>query len=246
MKVNLANIRFYDTLNDFLPEKQRNYSIPVKFKGRQSIKHIIESLGIPHPEVDTIRVNNQPVNLSYILKDKDHVEVYPWQDHVDLFAKYNIEPRFILDNHLGKLATYMRIMGIDTLYNNAYHDDEIVNIIKINERILLTRDRRLLMRREIRMGYCVRQDNPKDQIIEIMDKFRLKKLIVPLNRCLICNHKLEPTEKLSIIHRLEPLTKLYYEEFHRCPQCNQLYWKGSHYEHMLDLVKQVDSGESYN
>lgn len=244
MNVYQAHILFYDMLNDFLPKVKRNTTILVKFQGRQSIKHIIESLGIPHPEVDTIKVNNQQVNLSYILRDKDRVEVYPWQDHSDIFTRYNIKPRFLLDNHLGKLATYMRIMGIDTMYDNAYQDDEIVNHLKNNKRILLTRDRRLLMRREIRMGYCIRQDKPKNQLIEILEKFKLKKYIVPLNRCLKCNNKLVPIDKLSIIHRLEPLTKLYYEEFHLCPQCDQVYWKGSHYKHMLDLIKSVDSGEN--
>lgn len=246
MKVKHAHIRFHDTLNDFLSKPNRNHVIPVNFKGRQSIKHIIESLGVPHPEVGKIEVQNHLVKFSYILNDNDRVEIYPWQDYMDLFAKYNIGPQFILDNHLGKLATYMRIMGIDTLYDNSYQDDEITNFIKNNERILLTRDRRLLMRREIRLGYCVRHDKPKDQIIEVMEIFKLNKLIVPLSRCLNCNHKLVPTDKLSIIHRLEPLTKLYYEEFHRCPQCDQIYWKGSHYKHMLDLVNQVESGGNYN
>lgn len=246
MNVKHAQIRFFDALNDFLSTSDRNKTISVSFKGRQSVKHIIESIGVPHPEVDKIIVNGELVNSSLILQNNDVVEVYPWYPHNDLYEKYNFKPRFILDNHLGKLATYLRILGIDTLYQNDFQDDEIVSIITSDERILLTRDRRLLMRREVNFGYCVRQDNPKKQLIEVVGKFNLDLLISPLKRCLNCNHKLIPIDKSSVIHRLEPLTKLYYEEFHKCPECDQVYWKGSHYKNMLELIHQVKDSVKIN
>jgi uncharacterized protein with PIN domain len=236
LNVNHAYIQFNGDLKDFLTSN--NEVISVDFKGRQSVKHIIESLGVPHPEVHKIFVNKQLTSFSYILEDKDFVEVFPWQTGDDFLLNYPLEIRFILDSHLGKLATYLRILGIDTLYQNDYQDDEIVRSIKNDQRILLTRDRRLLMRREIHWGYCVRQDNPLKQLIEVIDRFNLGDQIKPLNRCLRCNHEINPIDKLAIIHRLEPLTKLYYEEFYYCPRCDQIYWKGSHYEHMLSLIRQ--------
>jgi uncharacterized protein len=237
MKMNRAYIQFYGDLLDFLHLKID--VISVDFKGRQSTKHIIESLGVPHPEIGKILVNNHPSALSYIPVDNDHLEVFPWSAGDDLLSKYDLKPRFILDNHLGKLATFLRILGIDTLYQNDFEDDEIVRSINNDERILLTRDRRLLMRREIRWGYCIRQDNPKNQLIETIARFNLQDKIKPLSRCLKCNHELAPIDKMSIIHRLKPLTKLYFEEFHLCPGCDQIYWKGSHHEHMLSFIQQL-------
>ena len=107
------------------------------------------------------------------------------------------------------------------------------------ERILLTRDRRLLMRKVILHGYCLRSLNSLEQLTEVIHRFDLMNKIQPFHRCLRCNHLLEAVDKDTILHRLEPLTKLYFDKFHICPACRQIYWKGSHYEQMQNLIKQI-------
>ena len=228
-----AYFYFTETLKDFLPRPLRNGRITVTFKGRQSLKHLIESLGVPHTEFGQVLVNGQPAEPSERLQDGDQVTVYP--------ADFPLpgEPCFILDNHLGQLATYLRMLGFDSLYRNDYQDDELSKVSSEEGRTLLTRDRRLLMRKTIRHGYCIHQTDPRQQAAEVLKRFKLSGQVKPFQRCLRCNSRLQAVDKADIIERLEPLTKIYYDEFHICPSCNQVYWKGSHYGHMQELIKEL-------
>ena len=224
---------FFGRLNDFLPQAQREQAIRVDFRGRQSIKHLVESLGVPHPEMGAVQVNGQASALDHIAQDGDQIEVHPVPNGCP------IEPRFILDNHLGRLAAYLRMLGFDCLYRNDYADEEMAVVVQREERILLSRDRRLLMRKVVTHGYCLRSLEPAQQLAEVIERFELSDRIVPFHRCLRCNHPLEPVDKEIVLDRLEPLTKLYFEEFQICPACHKVYWKGSHYEQMQRLIEQA-------
>ena len=235
--MNSANFCFRDELNDFLSPAKKGAAFDYSFSENPSVKHLIEALGVPHTEVAGIRVNGEPVNFSYRVQQDDRIEIIPAsQPDGEQPAP---EPRFVLDNHLGQLATYLRMLGFDTLYRNDYQDDELAQVTAQEGRILLTRDRRLLMRKVVIHGYCIRNLNPRPQVLEVLRRFNLYKKIIPFQRCLRCNHPLQPVSKESVLDRLEPLTKRYYEEFHLCPACNQVYWKGSHYERMQGLIEAV-------
>ena len=108
-------------------------------------------------------------------------------------------------------------------------------------RILLTRDRMLLMHKVITRGYLLRSLDSKEQLYEVVHRFALQRWIKPFQRCMRCNHPLETVAKELVLEKLEPLTKKYYHEFKRCPACDQVYWKGSHYERMLALVERVST-----
>ena len=232
-----AHFLFFDRLNDFLPRDQREQMIPVDFRGRQSIKHLAESLGVPHPEIGKVQVNGQERTLSAIAEDGDRVEIDPIPNGCP------IEPWFVLDNHLGRLTAYLRMLGFDCLYHNDYDDEELAEIAQREERILLSRDRRLLMRKFIVYGYCLRSLDSLEQLTEVIQRFDLTKRIFPFHRCLRCNHPLESVAKEAVLDRLEPLTKLYFDEFQICPACKQIYWKGSHYERMQRLIEQLAEGK---
>jgi uncharacterized protein with PIN domain len=226
-----ADFQFSGRLQDFLPRGQRDQIIHVDFRERQSIKHLAESLGVPHPEIGPVLVNGQEETLSTITQDGDQVEIRPIPNGCP------IEPRFVLDNHLGRLAAYLRMLGFDCLYRNDYDDEELAETAQWEKRILLSRDRRLLMRKSVTYGYCLRSLDSLEQLTEIIQRFGLISRIAPFHRCLRCNHLLEPVAKEAILDRLEPLTKLYFDEFQICPACQQIYWKGSHYEKMQKLVQ---------
>jgi len=228
-----AYFLFFGRLRDFLHRDQRVQSIPVNFRERQSIKHLAESLGVPHPEIGQVQVNGHEGKLSAITQDNDWVEVHPIPNGCP------IEPRFLLDNHLGRLAAYLRMLGFDCLYQTNYDDAELADILQQDERILLSRDRRLLMRKVVTHGYCLRSLDSLEQLTEVLQRFDLTKSITPFHRCVRCNHPLEPVSKEAVLDRLEPLTKQYFDEFHICPACKQIYWKGSHYERMQKLIEQI-------
>jgi len=231
--MSLAYFLFKGRLNDFLPRDQREQVLPISFRERQSVKHLAESLGVPHPEIGRVQVNGQEEPLNFITRDQDRVEIHPIPDG------YSGEPRFVLDIHLGRLNAYLRMLGFDCLYETIYDDAQLAEIAAGGKRILLSRDRRLLMRKSVTDGYCLRSLDSVEQLTEVVQRFNLAHRIIPFQRCLRCNHKLEPVSKAAILDRLEPLTKKYFDEFHICPACGQIYWKGSHYEKMAKLVEEI-------
>ena len=233
-----ARFSFHAELNDFLPERQKNREIPLSFKSGQSVKHLIESLGVPHTEVERILVNRSRVDFSYPVQDGDRVSAYP-PGQKALETLQAAGRGFLLDNHLGRLAGYLRMLGFDCLYRNDYQDDELAQLAARQERVLLTRDVRLLMRSAIQRGYWVRSTIPRQQLIEVVRRFALESRIAPFRRCLRCNGVLQAVSKEEVLGQLEPLTQKYFDEFHRCPDCTQVYWKGSHYARMLHFIQQT-------
>lgn len=204
------------------------------FHGPQSVKHLIESAGIPHTEVGQIIVNGFLVDFNYQVRDGDQVLVLSIQS-----TPKPQEPRFILDNHLGKLTSYLRMLGFDSLYHNDFQDAQLAKIAVDESRILLTRDHRLLMRKNISQGYWLRSQDPRQQLKEVMARFSLYTQINPFQRCMKCNHLLHPVSKEEILDRLEPLTRLYYDEFRLCPGCQSVYWKGSHFIKMMQHIQEI-------
>jgi len=231
----VASFDFAPPLQSLLKRDLRGQLVEMRFQGAQSVKHLIESLGIPHTEIGLLTANGVEIGQEYIVHDGDRIEVRP----VAPAANETAEPRFVLDGHLGRLASHLRMLGLDCLYENKYEDDELVRISVAEGRILLTRDRRLLMHKVITQGYLLRSLNSTEQLYEVVGRYGLVKWVRPFERCMNCNHPLEPVRKEMVLEKLEPLTKKYYDEFKLCPACDQVYWKGSHYERMLNLIAKV-------
>ncbi len=228
-----ASFTFIAELNDFLPRNLKSATFSLEFAPHQSLTHLIESLGVPHTDFGQVLINGQEANPYKRLHEGDQVTVFPAD------TALSGEARFVLDNHLGQLATYLRMLGFDTLYRNDYQDEELARVASQEGRVLLTRDRRLLMRKVIRQGYCIHQRDPRQQAVEVLKRFKLQGQVRPFQRCLSCNSPLQVVNKQDILERLEPLTKIYYDEFHICPSCDQIYWKGSHYGHMLEMIEAI-------
>jgi uncharacterized protein with PIN domain len=240
-----ATFRFYAELNDLLPPERRQVAFSLQFNGRVTVKHLVESLGVPHSEIDLILVNGHSVDFSAIVQDGDWISVYPVFESIDIGEIGRLRPqplretRFVLDTHLGQLATYLRLLGFDCLYQNDYEDAELAEISSLQRRILLTRDRGLLKRNLVTHGYYVRETDPRLQLLEVIRRFDLHDVVRPFHRCLKCNGRLESVAKEAIVDRLEHDTSLHFDEFHICVSCEQIYWKGSHYEHMRRFLDDV-------
>jgi uncharacterized protein with PIN domain len=238
-------LRFYEELNDFLPQERRKVRFAHALAGRVSIKDVIESLGVPHPEVDLILVNQISVDFSYVVQPGDQISVYPLFESFDISPITRLRPkplretRFVLDVHLGKLAVYLRFLGFDTLYCNDYTDATLAHISAAEKRILLTRDRNLLKRSMITHGYYVRATHPKQQLAEILRRLQLSPPYPLLSRCTLCNAPLTPVAKDQIVHLLPHNTQKYYHQFYFCQNCDKIYWKGSHYQNMQKCLQEI-------
>jgi len=192
-----CEFRFYEELGDFLAPERRRRSFVHTFDGTPSVKDRIESLGVPHTEVDLILVDGEPVPFSHRLTGGERVAVYPMFECFELGKANHLrptplrEPRFVLDVHLGRLASYLRLLGFDTLYRNDYEDDELLRISRAQHRILLSRDTGLLKRAAVTHGAFLHATDPRRQLREVLDRFQLDARIAPFTRCARCNGAVE-------------------------------------------------------
>jgi uncharacterized protein len=239
----LARFRFYEELNDFLPKAQRKVEFAQTFSGRRSVKDLIESMGVPHAEIDVILVNGESVGFDRIVDDGDRVSVYPMFEALDVTPLLRLrerplrDPRFALDVPLGTLTRYLRLCGFDAWYRNDATDAALASLAARERRVLLTRDRALLKRSIVSHGYFVRSAQPREQLREVSARLQLGRLVRPFRLCIRCNGELRAVEKERVLDRLEPATRRRYEEFRECASCGWLYWRGSHVRRMEALIE---------
>ena len=244
--VGSVTIRAYAELNDFLPRKWRQKSFPYPLIGGHSLKHIVESAGIPHTEVEVIMLNGESVDFTRDLSDGDRISLYPMFESLDVTNLIRLrssvmrKTRFVLDVHLGKLTLILRLLGFDALFPGNIPDVELARISAAERRILLTRDTMLLKRKIVTHGCYLHSQDPVQQAVEILDRLDLRDSAAPFTRCPGCGDILDPVEKETILHRLEPLTKKYDQEFRMCRECGKIYWRGSHYTPLLELLQKLD------
>ena len=238
-------MNFFGDLDFFLGSKFRSQPVERRLRERTSIKDVIESCGVPHPEVDAILVNGQAVDFDHTLVSDAEVRVFPVASPDTPGTQKHLQETkiksFIADGHLGKLTRNLRLLGFDVAYSARADDRELLDIMARENRALLTRDRRLLMHSIVQHGYCPRSQNADQQTVEILRRFNLIELIAPFARCLRCNAALQDAAKAEVIENLEPLTKIYYERFRRCPGCSQVYWAGSHFQKLEKRIERIQA-----
>ena len=245
MKPFKVRLRFHGDLNVFLGSKAVDAVIERQLAEKTSIKDVIESCGVPHPEVDLILVDEQTVGFDHTLANDAKVEVFPVENRGTYRTDKRLQTigitRFVADGHLGRLTRNLRLLGFDVAYRQNADDRQLLEVMARENRALLTRDRRLLMHAIVQHGYWPRSQNADEQTIEVVRRFDLSELIAPFTRCLRCNAPLEAAAKADIIDELEPLTKIYYDQFRRCPDCKQIYWSGSHFPKLQKRIEEIRS-----
>ncbi|HUT86759.1 MAG TPA: Mut7-C RNAse domain-containing protein [Candidatus Heimdallarchaeota archaeon] len=246
--MNRATFRFYAELNDFLSQDRRKRTFDYEFSGSPGIKDAIEALGVPHVEVDVILANGVSVDFSCRLQDGDRIAVYPVFESLDITPLTKLRPEpmrktaFIADVHLRKLARYLRLLGFDTLHENDYADEEIVQIAARTGRIILTRDRMLLKNGAVTRGYWVRSTNPIEQAREVIRRFDLRGQVKLFGHCPVCNDVIVPVGKEEVYERIPPKTALWLDEYFICTRCGKLYWRGTHYRKIVEKIDGILAG----
>jgi len=240
-----ARFRFYEELNDLLPAGRRKRGFDVWFSGAPSVKDVIESLGVPHTEVDLIVVNGESVGFDYHVRNDDVVAVYPMFEAIDISPVVRLrpaplrDPRFIVDGHLGKLARRLRLLGFDTLYRRDYADDELVGTALREGRIILTRARGVLKRGDVTRGYCVRSSDAAAQVREVVARFDLAGRLRPFRRCTLCNGTLQAVDLADVQKVVPPRTAEAIDSYARCTECGKVYWPGTHYDRIRAWIESL-------
>lgn len=241
-------IRFVDDLVTLLPPAQRDKESKVQYTGRRSARDIIESFGVPHREVGGIRVNGSPQDFAYIPADQDRLEVFPVTGRAgcegcnDLVPAIPPELTFVCDVHLGKLARLLRILGFDVNYAPQRDDAALALICRQEKRILLSRDRRLLMRNGLFRGQLIRSSVVDAQVEEVHCRFDLIRQSRPFSRCPACNgilHRLDTGDRLfdQYEDRIPEGVRAWNREYTVCSACRKVYWKGTHFTRLKQRLE---------
>jgi hypothetical protein len=213
---------------------------------------------VPHPEVDLIVATDMPggdrrtVGFGWPVQAPVHLAIFGVPAPVDVFPsaprlQKRRWSRFVADGHLGKLARNLRLLGLDTAYERDADDPRLLEVMVADDRVLLTRDRRLLMHSIVRHGYCPRSADAEEQTREVLRRFELAAnpdRLAPYSRCLRCNAPLEFVPKSDVLGPLstEPLTLRYYHDFRRCTGCGRIYWSGTHFEKLAERLERLKAG----
>lgn len=234
----LLKITIPENLFLFMRPNNRKHEIDFFLERKASVKDIIESLGIPHTEIGHIFAAGREVDFGFIPERSQRIRIAAIQPPFDVFRPSLLRPeplreiRFIADINVAKLASLLRMLGFDTAYSPRFSDRRIAQVAEKEKRIVLSKDIELFKRKQITFGRRLRAVRPDDQLVEVIRFFDLNGPFHPFSRCLNCNTPLERVQKQDIVHRLEPKTRKYFTWFKICRQCDQIFWRGSHFDEM--------------
>ncbi len=240
-----ATIRFYAELNDFLPTAKRAKDIQVAYFVSPSVKDAIEALGVPHVEVDLILVNGRSVGFDHRINSGDRISAYPVFESLDVspVTRLRYPPlrrtRFVADVPLRRLTRLLRLMGFDVLYSDSTTNAKLVAISQTEERILLTRNRKLLRHGGLTHGYWVRSVHAERQAAEVLRRFDLTRATRVFTRCPVCNGMLRTVDKHEVAARIPPKTAAWLNEYAQCTGCGKLYWEGTHVERIRGTIERI-------
>ncbi len=245
-----VTIRFYEELNFFLSREKQKTAFQTALYTGQTVKDLIESLGVPHTEVDLVLVNGESVDFSFQPPDSSSISVYPVFETFSLSNVTRLRPNplrnpaFILDVHLGTLARYIRLLGFPALYRRDWKDAELALYAEENSLILLTCDRGLLKRKMVSRGMFVHASDPLEQVQEVCRRLQLSALVKPFSRCLSCGGMLDVVLYGSaaferIKENIPPGVLSWCREYRWCASCGKVYWEGSHMDRLRSIVESV-------
>jgi uncharacterized protein with PIN domain len=205
----------------------------LRFDADATVGHLVQAAGVPLPEVGGIELDGEPVPPSARTRPGGTIEV------TEVVRPQAVAAGgFLLDVGLGALARRLRLLGLDAAWSNHADDPELVARAVAEDRVLLTQDRGLLMRRALRSGALVRGSDPDEQLADVLDRFAPR--LAPLTRCTACGGALRPAPKVEVAALLEPGTWRTVEEFARCTVCERIYWHGAHARRIDALLRTVD------
>ncbi|XXF78539.1 Mut7-C RNAse domain-containing protein [Myxococcaceae bacterium GXIMD 01537] len=240
-----VSLRFHGALNDFLAPERRGAEFVHVFTGSPSVKDVIESLGPPHPEVDVVLANGEAVDFAHRIADGERIAAFPALHAFETAPQVRVGPptmempRFVLDVGLGRLAGFLRMLGFDTVWRNDFADEALARQSREEGRILLTRDLGVLKRGEVLHGAFVRSDDPSEQLVEVVRRFRLTGPMRPFSRCLVCNASLASARPDEVRERVPEGVAATHSRFQQCPECKRVFWPGSHHARMEALVERL-------
>lgn len=237
--------RFYEELNDFLPEALRKKTFPVTFTENSSLRDIIESISVPHTEIDLILIDGVSAGFDSRLQGGERVSVYPVFESWDISPLVHIrskplrEAAFAADASLNVLARKLRLLGFDTFYNPRYTGKKVAERAVREKRIILTPYEHLLKIHTVTHACLIRSRSPKQQLQEVITRLQLGNNVMPFTRCSWCNELLQPVQKKLLQHRPPGSILKQVNRFKECSGCRRIYWRGAAIRRLDALIEEL-------
>ena len=150
------------------------------------------------------------------------------------------DTRFVADVMLGKLATWLRLLGCDVEYFPKISDEDLVGVASRTGRVILTRDTELVRRREARGNhFFVRSDGYREQLRQVAERFSIASPDRVMTRCLRCNEMLQGIDRSEVRDRVPPYVFQTHRDFKICARCGRVYWKGTHRNRALAELRKI-------
>ncbi|MEU6237807.1 Mut7-C RNAse domain-containing protein [Kitasatospora sp. NPDC047058] len=224
-------LSFDPDLQLFLTSARRGERTAVRTDGASTLGHVVESLGVPLTEAGALFADGRRVDESHVPAHGELISVRAVQRPQRFAAPVS----FLLDVHLGTLARRLRLLGVDAAYENPDIGDAALAARSAAEgRIMLSRDRGLLRRRELFAGAYVYSHRPAEQLRDVLSRFAPP--LAPWSRCTTCNGTLRSVAKTSVQDQLQDGAERSYDAFAQCTACGQAYWRGAHHASLDAIV----------
>ena len=153
--------------------------------------------------------------------------------------------RFIVDHNVGKMTRWLRMMGYDTLFFNGEDDSEMIATALAEDRVILTRDTRIMERRLVTTGrlkaILIAYETPELQIKQVIETLNLDIHFRPFSICLECNQPLAERSREQVRERVPPYVYQTQEQYMECPACHSIYWRGTHWQAMTRKLERFMS-----
>jgi uncharacterized protein with PIN domain len=154
-----------------------------------------------------------------------------------------VEIKFIVDNNVGKLAKWLRIMGYDALLFSGDDDGKMVKMALAQNRVILTKDSQIMKRRLVTSGrlraVLIKDDDVKVQLQQVVETLNLDYHFKPFSICLECNQRLQEKNKDEVGELVPPHVFKTQSLYMECPSCHRLYWRGTHWQAMTRELEKM-------
>lgn len=154
-----------------------------------------------------------------------------------------MEIAFVVDSNAGKLAKWLRMMGYDAAFYSDIEDSRLVEIALREGKVLLTRDTQIVLRRLVTNGklraILTKDDDPKEQLRQVIRELKLDCQVGQFTRCLECNRVLVGRRKEEVEDLVPPHVFITQDNYMQCPSCLRLYWQGTHWERMRKALAAI-------
>ncbi|MEW6675036.1 MAG: Mut7-C RNAse domain-containing protein [Nitrospirota bacterium] len=149
--------------------------------------------------------------------------------------------RFIADAMLGRLTRWLRLLGFDTLYFPDISDSRLLRVAREEERIILTRDTRLIKIKGVKDYLLIKANDSFKQLLEVIEALKLTtNSFQLLSRCVKCNGLLKGlVDKSEIKDSVPEFVFLNSNVFLKCSDCGKVYWEGTHPEKFREKLSEV-------